>query len=104
MTRQPKNYRCPCCGHPMEQPGVDKPVVTMGPNQQALFNLLKANPDGISAAAIRDRVFTTNRDGDPHCHNIVAVVTANVNKKIKAWGLRISSTGGPGSVYRLVRE
>lgn len=87
----------------MQQLGVDAATVTMGANQRALFNLMKNNASGISAAVIKDRVFTTNRDGDPHCHNIVAVTASQVNSKIKAWGLRIKSTGGPGSVYRLVR-
>ena len=87
----------------MEQPGIDAVAVTLGPNQQALFNIMKAHPDGISAKTIHDRLFTTNRDGDPHCHNIVAVTASKLNEKIKAWGLRIKGTGGPGSVYRLVR-
>jgi hypothetical protein len=101
-----KRYRCPCCGQLTPQlVGFNGAIVKLGPNQQALFNVLKASPHGISCAAIRERIFTSKRDGDTYCHNIVAVTTHYVNKKIAKFKppLKIVSTGGHGSIYRLVR-
>jgi hypothetical protein len=87
----------------MSKPGIDARTVHLGANQQALFNLLKANASGISAEAIRERILTTSRNGEVYNPNIVAVMASHINKKIKPWGLRIQSTGGPGSVYRLIQ-
>jgi hypothetical protein len=103
MSPRNKRYNCPCCGTPMSKPGIDARTVHLGANQQALFNLLKANASGISVDAIRNRILTTNRDGDSYNSSIVAVMASHINKKIKPWGLRIQSTGGPGSVYRLIQ-
>lgn len=87
----------------MDRLGVDAATVHLGANQQALFNIMKANASGISAETIRERILTTNRNGEPYNPSIVAVMAKHVNDKIKPWGLRIQSTGGPGSVYRLIR-
>jgi|HubBroStandDraft_4_1064222.scaffolds.fasta_scaffold00027_41 hypothetical protein len=101
-----KNYRCPCCGQlTPDLVGFEGKVVHMGPNQQALFNLLKKAPQGLSHEAIRERVFPSRSNGDDYCHNIVAVTTHYVNKKIAQFKppLKIVSTKGHGSIYRLVR-
>ena len=101
-----KNYACPCCGAVLEAPiGIDGTRVWLGANQQALFNIVKKHPAGISADVIRQRLFSRSRNGEPyaHCDSIVAATANYTNKKIKAWGLKIVSTKGPGSVYRLVR-
>lgn len=106
MSGSRKNYRCPCCGQlTPDLVGFNGDVVHMGPNQQALFNLLKRSPQGVSCEAIRERVFTSKRDGDTYCHNIVAVTTHYVNKKIAKFKppLKIVSTKGHGAIYRLVR-
>lgn len=105
MSRR-KNYVCPCCGSTLDAPlGIDGKRAWLGPNQQALFNILKRHPDGITASAIRDRIFTASRKGTPYvaCDSIVAATANYTNKKLASWGLRIVSTKGPGSVYRLVR-
>jgi hypothetical protein len=103
---QRKDYSCPCCGQPIDKPlGVDGKSIWLGPNQLALFNILKRHPGGITSEAIRERVFASSRKGIPYakCDSIVAATANYTNKKIKAWGLKITSTKGPGSVYRLVR-
>jgi hypothetical protein len=97
-----KRYRCPCCGTPMEQLGRDASI-HLGPVQQALFDIMKKHPNGIPCETIRERVFHTSRRGERYSRNIVWVVAHNVNKKIKQWGLKIEGTGGPGSIYRLIR-
>ena len=98
-----KQYKCPCCGAPMPKLGIDRSKPYLGSNQQALFNLIKTCPNGITSEAIRERLLTTNRDGDAYSHHIVPTMAAQINKKIKAWGLQIKATGGPGSVYRLIQ-
>ena len=104
MSRKRIKPRCPCRGASLpERLGIDPAMVHMGANQQALFNLIKANPRGLSVEVIRDRILTTSRRGEPYCNSIVAVMAKHVNDKIKPWGLRIQATGGIGSVYRLIR-
>jgi hypothetical protein len=78
-------------------------TVHLGTQQKALFELVKKFPTGISHETIRERILHTNRNGDSYGSSIVAVMANQINKKIKPWGLRIKGTGGPGSVYRLVR-
>ena len=97
----------PAIGTP-DQVGFNGDVVHMGPNQQALFNLLpESHPDGISHQAIRARIFTSRRDGEHLLPpQIVAVTTHYVNKKHRSVSkppLKIVSTKGHGSIYRLVR-
>jgi hypothetical protein len=106
MTKPKMQTKCPCCGHALAEPVAlsDDNMVHLSTNEQALFNLIKANgADGITCRAILERLFHTNRDGEPYSHNIVAVTAHNANVKIVAWGLKLVSTGGPGSVYRLVQ-
>ena len=57
------------------------------------------------AETIRERLFSTKKDGSNYgkCQSIVAATANHVNRKIVGWGLQIKSTGGPGSVYRLVK-
>lgn len=101
-----KDYACPCCGAALDAPiGINGDRIWLGANQQALFNIVKAHPDGISAETIRDRLFTISRKGESYarCGSIVAATANYTNRKIAAWGLKIVSTKGPGSVYRLVR-
>jgi hypothetical protein len=78
-------------------------MVHLSANEQALFNLVKSCREGISARAILERIWHTNRNGEPYCHQMVPTVTVKTNKKIAAWGLKITATGGPGSVYWLVQ-
>lgn len=106
MSHVKKRYKCPCCNRPIDaQLGIDPNEVRLGANQQALFDLLKKHPHGLAVDVIRERIFHTARHGGCYqrSQSIVAVVACHVNKKIKAWGLKIKGTGGPGSVYRLIR-
>ena len=96
-----KYYRCPCCGTPMKQPGVDRTKVVFGPRQQALFNVLKACPDGLSVQEILERI-------GGNSINLISVMAHHINRKIAkpeplGWGIKIKATGGIGSVYRLVK-
>ena len=98
--------KCPCCGHQLDQPVAltNGDMVHLSANEQALFNLVKSTGStGIEARAILERIWHTNKNGEPYCHQMVPTVTVKTNKKIAAWGMKIVATGGPGSVYRLVQ-
>ena len=97
--------KCPCCGQPLAHPIelADPAMVHLPTQQQALFNLVKSNPQGLTGMQIRERLFHTNRNGDPYCDRIVGVTAHMLNKRIAAWGLKVSATWGAGSVYRLVQ-
>ncbi len=98
--------KCPCCGQALPAPIAltNGGMVHLSANEQALFNLIKSTAaQGITARAILERLFHTNRDGEPYSHQIVPTTASHVNKKISAWGLKIAATGGPGSIYRLVQ-
>ena len=96
--------KCPCCGQALAQPIelADPAMVHLPTQQQALFNLVKSNPQGLTGMQIRERIFHTNRNGEPYCDRIVGVTVYHLNKKIAAWGLKLSAISGPGSIYRLV--
>jgi hypothetical protein len=79
------------------------PLIHLSANESALFNVLKSNPKGITCAAIMERVFYRCHTGEPYKGNKVVPVTAHwLNKKIAAWGMKVISSGGPGSTYYLV--
>jgi hypothetical protein len=79
------------------------PLVHLSVNEQALFNVIKASPKGITCDAIMERVFYRCRTGDAYKGTKVVHVTAHwLNKKIAAWGLKVVSSGGAGSTYYLV--
>ena len=68
-------------------------------NQQAVFDLVKrSGAIGISGEALRARVWR----GLETSHNIVSATVCHANRKLALVGLRIRSTGGPGSAYWLV--
>jgi hypothetical protein len=97
--------KCPCCGQPLAKPIAiaDPAIPYLHTQRQALFNLLKANPQGLTAEQIRARIFHTKRNGEPYCEKVVSVTLHHLNKKIAPWGLKVAATGGWGSVYRLVQ-
>lgn len=95
--------RCPCCGQPAPPLGIPKDSIRLSIMEQALFNIVKSAPHGIGVEAIRERLQLHRREGEPFCHSYVAATASNANKKILHWGVVLRSTGGTGSVYRLVR-
>ena len=107
VSNRRKGKQCPCCGQAVSVDLLDNAVPEnffwLGAMQQALFDLVKKHPQGIKACDIKDRIYASTRDGGASQHNIVAVMARHVNKKLKPLGMRIKGTGGPGSVYRLIK-
>jgi hypothetical protein len=88
--------KCPCCG------GSGRIALTQ--MQFRVWDIVRrAGPDGISAAALTERAYADRDDGGPVSGTHAIWVHAHhANKSLKAIGQRITSTGGPGSVYRLI--
>ena len=87
--------KCPCCGHALTAPiigarNADR-IAWLSVGEQSLFNLLKANPNGLTNKQIHERIFHTNRWGEPSSRNIVPTVTRKVNAKIAPWGMTIKT-------------
>jgi hypothetical protein len=95
--------RCPCCGQTVPDPIGFRPGLHLGAMQERLLRVLQRAPDGLTVRQIVDVVYANVRD-DPPAHNSVAVMARQMNRKLAPLGLRIKGTGGPGSVYRLLRE
>lgn len=94
--------RCPCCQQQIPEPLGFRPAIHLGAMQERLFQILRRAPDGLTCGQIIDVIYANRRDGGP-AHNIVSVMAKCINRKIVPLGLRIRGTGGPGSVYRLLR-
>ena len=98
-----KLKKCPCCGQEVSDfLWVDRELVRLGAMQQRLVNILKAAPEGLTVYDVVDRLYSSSASGGPSGNNIIAVMAAHINKKLKPLGISIRGTGGPGSVYRLV--
>ena len=105
MTMKRKvRTRCPCCSQLLSKPIelADRNMVHLSMQEQALFNIVKANPNGITHTQIHERVFYSNRWGEPCTPQVIPTVARNINRKIDKWGMKIIMTGGPGSTYYLV--
>ncbi len=94
---------CPCCQQPIPDPIGFRPGIHLGAVEARLFQTLRRAPDGLTCGELIDIIYANRRDGGPE-HNIISVMAKNINRKIAPLGLRIKGTGGPGSVYRLLRE
>lgn len=89
-----KDWRCPCCDQPIEEPIVkDGHRIHFGPVQKNIMKLLTKH-ERLEVRIIADRLCSTPRS--------IWAAVFKMNQKLPLIGLRIVSTGGPGAVYRLV--
>jgi hypothetical protein len=89
--------KCPCCN--------GSGVIPLTPLEFRVWDVLRrAGVDGLACADLTERVYADRPDGGPlsgthsvwsHAHR--------ANRKLAAIGQRIVASGGPGSIYRLVR-
>jgi hypothetical protein len=88
--------KCPCCD--------GSGVIPLTPMQYRVWDVLRRSPDGLAAADLTQRVYSSRADGGPdsgvHC---IWSHAFHANKRLTAIGQRIVASGGPGSIYRLVR-
>jgi len=78
------------------------PFVT-GARRRAMLEYVANHPEGVNCRQIMDHVYADDADGGPDTRQIISVMGRNINEQITRQGWRITSTGGPGSLYRLVQ-
>lgn len=91
---------CPTCGTPL--PGS---VHVGGKRRQAVFDYIRERPHGVSSEQIVGYVYADDPNGGPDCAaTVISVVVCRINHILAGldYPLRISGTGGPGSIYRMV--
>lgn len=68
-----------------------------------MLDFVAHNPDGVTVWQILDFVYADDPDGGVTAHNIVSVMAMAINKQIRPQGFEIRASGGPGSLYTLIR-
>ena len=92
---------CPCCSGKGE---IEEASPVFLPQAQLrIYNMVRRSPHGLTASAIAERLYA-NRD-DPPDHPVQSVwgLVQAANAKLAACGQKIISTGGPGSLYKLLK-
>jgi hypothetical protein len=74
-----------------------------GFRRQSLLDYLIRHPDGATVLQLMSHVYSDDRDGGPEGTNIISVMVRAINVRIEHRGFKITATGGPGSIYSLVR-
>lgn len=92
---------CPHCGHPMVSDDVGRDLPALS---RRIYELVRdAGQAGISSRDITERAYVDKRHGSPVTNSVSVLISQRINPHLKAYGLKMFSRGGPGSVYRLVR-
>ena len=88
---------CECCGQiiPPPNPFHDKPV------KRLIYDYIAKHPEGVTRGQIMDTVYANSPDGGPEWANVISVHVKKMNAELAKRGLRIKSTMGPQSIYRL---
>lgn len=87
---------CPCCGAVIPEPN----EFGLTPTELRVYNFIAKHP-GYTREAITQALYAVGYNGGPH-FNIINVYICKINKKLR--GQRITSPGGYGATYRLVKE
>jgi hypothetical protein len=88
---------CPACGQVI-------PVAHIFDNarvKQRIYDYICRHPEGVTRRQVIDAVYGHDPDGGPLVMNVVSVHIQKMNDVLANHGLRIASSGGPYSVYRL---
>jgi hypothetical protein len=68
-----------------------------------MVDYIAKHPEGSTVWQIMDAVYADDPNGGPTEHNIVSVMATAANSKLIERGWKIKATGGPGSIYTLVK-
>lgn len=101
---------CPACQRPFP-PDFD----AGGPVSQAIYDYIAKHPEGVTREQLINHVYAGRLDGGPQWSNVISVLVRKINLLLekrneiveKRGGkrkLRITSRGGPGSLYVLVEQ
>ena len=91
---------CECCGHPIPDLNVQL-ALTRG--QRRLFEVIQnAGVSGIHPRTIIDKLYAGDPNGGPvTALNCIHVQRTKMRPHLASFGLRITTTTGHGSVWRL---
>lgn len=95
----PALKRCACCGQII--PPADHPFRNAEVKRK-IYDAISKHPEGLNRKTIVDLVYGDDPDGGPENMNVISVHVKKMNPRLAPQGLRITSTGGPYSTYRLV--
>ena len=91
--------RCEACGHPTMPDGARAKLTRI---QRRMFDIIhRSGAAGISSPDLMALIYQERADGGPDSPNILAVQTAYMRVKLKPFGITISSTRGPGAVWKI---
>lgn len=90
---------CPHCGHPIASSWASARLVG---RQLQFFEIVdRAGQLGIDGRSLRTKLFAGDHDGGPVSVNIIAVMAAQINRKLRPWGVTIRAGRGKGEPYKL---
>lgn len=89
---------CPCCGQL-----IPPTLMFQGRVSQRLYDFVAKHPEGVDREQIADFVYAEDPNGGPDSEGAVKALIWRMNVNLKSKNLRIKSSMGRGSVYRLVQ-
>lgn len=89
---------CPLSGRPCP-----RKLLVSGPVRQRILDVIATRPHGVTRAQLIWLVYGEDPNGGPNNPNVVCVHISNANRELRPQGYEIAATGGPGSIYYLVR-
>jgi hypothetical protein len=93
-----KSPCCPRCGQVIPPTG----VFSNARIKRRIYEYVTRHPEGVNRRQIFDAVYGDDPDGGPENFNVISVHAKEMNKTLAKLGVRLASSGGPFSVYRLV--
>lgn len=99
MSEGRRSKICPQCHRPFPPA-----LAVHGPVRQRIVDLIAGRPDGITRRELLDLVYADDPNGGPATENVISVLVKKANDDLVFLGYHITSTGGPGSRYRLQRR
>lgn len=71
-----------------------------------LLEYVLKHPEGVTRDQITSYVYHDDPNGGPPSSSIVSVMVSKINQQLEENGLpeRIRGSGGPGSIYKVVRR
>lgn len=91
---------CECCGHPL--PGLEVQL-ELTKRQRDIFTAVQhAGQAGITIPQLIDKVYSYDSNGGPDtAQNVIHVQRVKMKEKLAAFGMKITTTKGHGSLWRL---
>ena len=90
---------CPCCGQLIPP----KLLFPRAPVSQRLYDIVAKHPEGVRREQIADYVYGEDPNGGPDSPAAIRALIWRMNITLRAHKLKIRSSMGRGSVYRLVQ-